>query len=84
RLCIAPGLVDVVEPHLDRLGALAGGRLDTLAGIADRNPPKLHVRHRTGVDREWIEKHPAYVEMEQVAFGDYGLAAMSHRAGIFG
>jgi alkylation response protein AidB-like acyl-CoA dehydrogenase len=84
RLCIAPGLIDVVEPHLDRLGALAGGRLDELAGIADRNPPKLHVRHRTGSDREWIEKHPAYVEMEQIAFGDYGLAAMSHRAGVFG
>src|SRR5258705_12698923 len=31
-----------LEPHFDRLGALAGGRLDELARIADRHPPVLH------------------------------------------
>ena len=84
RLCIAPGLFAHLEPHLDRLGALAGGRLDELAGSADRNPPQLHHRDRTGTDRQWIEKHPAYEEMERLAFGEFGLAAMSHRAGVFG
>jgi len=29
-----------MEPHLDRLGALAGGALDDLAATADRNPPR--------------------------------------------
>ena len=84
KLCVAPELFAHVEPHLDRLGALAGGRLDALAGTADRNPPRLHHRDRTGADRQWIEKHPAYEEMERMAFADYGLAAMSHRGGVFG
>ena len=83
KLCIAPDLFAHIEPYLDRLGALAGGRLDQLAGTADRNPPVLHHRDRTGVDRQWIEKHPAYEEMERLAFGDFGLAAMSHRGGVF-
>ena len=84
KLCVAPELFAHIEPHLDRLGALAGGRLDALAGTADRNPPRLHHRDRTGADRQWIEKHPAYEEMERMAFADYGLAAMSHRGGVFG
>ncbi len=84
KLCVAPELFTHIEPILDRLGALAGGRLDMLAGTADRNPPKLHYRDRTGADRQWIEKHPAYEEMERMAFADFGLAAMSHRPGVFG
>jgi alkylation response protein AidB-like acyl-CoA dehydrogenase len=71
-----------LAPHLDRLGALAGGRLDELAGQADRNPPVLHPRSRTGADDPHIDKHPAYREMERLAFGEYGLAALSHRAGV--
>ena len=73
-----------LAPHLDRLGALAGGRLDELAGQADRNPPVLHQRRRSGEDGDWIEKHPAYRGMEQLAFGDHGLAALSHRGGVLG
>jgi alkylation response protein AidB-like acyl-CoA dehydrogenase len=73
-----------LAPHLDRLGALAGGRLDDLAGIADRHPPVLHHRTRSGADEQRIDKHPAYREMERLAFGDYGLAALSHRAGVLG
>ena len=71
-------------PHLDRLGRMAGGDLDTLAATADRNPPQLHHRTRGGADRQWIEKHPAYEALERVAFSDYGLAAMSHRGGVLG
>src|SRR5215470_13471405 len=41
-----------LEPHLDRLGALAGGRLDELARIADRHPPVLHPRDRFGRSEE--------------------------------
>ena len=81
-LYLEPTLHAHLLPHLDRLGALAGGILDELAGTADRNPPQLHHRDRSGTDRQWIEKHPAYEEMERIAFSDYGLAAMSHRAGV--
>jgi alkylation response protein AidB-like acyl-CoA dehydrogenase len=72
-----------LEPTFDRLGGLAGGRLDELATIADRNPPTLSVRRRTGEDCNAVEKHPAYVEMERLAFSELGLAAMSHR-GVLG
>ena len=73
-----------LQPQLQQLGGLAGGVLDTLAQTADRNPPTLEHRTRSGIDAQRIVKHPAYVEMERVAFSQYGLAAMSHRAGVFG
>ena len=57
-----------LQPHLQRLGALAGGVLDELALTSDKHPPTLEHRHRTGVDAQRIVKHPAYVEMERVAF----------------
>ncbi|HYZ31198.1 MAG TPA: acyl-CoA dehydrogenase family protein [Crenalkalicoccus sp.] len=83
-LYLPPALHAHLLPHLDRLGALAGGRLDELAGIADRNPPVLHPRDRRGADAERIEYHPAYREMAAIAFGEYGLAALSHRGGVLG
>lgn len=72
-----------LEPTFDYLGAVAGGRLDQLAGIADHNPPTLSVRRRTGEDCNVVEKHPAYIEMERLAFSKLGLAALSHR-GVLG
>ena len=73
-----------LRPHLERLGALAGGPLDELAQVADRNPPTLSVRDRRGRDASRVDKHPAYVTMERIAFCEFGLAAMSHRAGVLG
>ena len=73
-----------LEPHFDRLGALAGGRLDELARIADKHPPVLHPRDRFGRDEDWIDYHAAYREMEGIAFGDFQFHAMSHRAGALG
>jgi alkylation response protein AidB-like acyl-CoA dehydrogenase len=75
---------EVLAPHFARLGALAGGRLDELARVADRHPPVLHARDRFGRDEDWIEYHPAYREMERIAFGDFQFHAMSHRAGVLG
>ena len=73
-----------LEPHFSRLGALAGQHLDDLAGIADKHPPTLSVRSRTGIDESRVEKHPAYVELERWAYSEFGLAAMSHRGGVLG
>jgi alkylation response protein AidB-like acyl-CoA dehydrogenase len=73
-----------LEPHFDRLGQLAGGRLDELARIADQHPPVLHPRDRFGRDEDWIDYHSSYREMETIAFGDFGFHAMSHRAGALG
>jgi acyl-CoA dehydrogenase len=74
----------LLQPHLHQLGALAGGVLDALAQTADKNPPTLEHRTRSGIDAQRIVKHPAYVEMERLAFSRFGLAAMSHRGGVFG
>ena len=78
------GLLQHLRPHYQRLGGLAGGRLDELARVADRHPPVLHPRDRFGRDEDWIEYHPAYREMEQIAFGDFQFHLMSHRGGVLG
>lgn len=83
-LYLPEGLSAHLAPHFDRLGAMAGGALDELAATADRNPPVLKHRLRTGEDSQSIEKHPAYREMERLAYGEFGLAALSHRGGVLG
>ena len=84
RLYLPEPVFAHLQPHFERLGGLAGGRLDELASIADKHPPTLSVRSRRGADESRIDKHPAYVEMERIAFCDLGLAAMSHRGGVLG
>lgn len=84
RIHLPPRLMGHIEPHLDRLGALAGDHLDTCARLADRHTPVLHQRDRFGRDEQWIEYHPAYRELERVAFGEFGIHAMSHRKGVLG
>ena len=83
-LYMDPKLREHLTPHYDSLGGLAGGKLDELAEVADKHPPVLHPRDRFGRDEDWIEYHPAYREMEKIAFGELGLHAMSHRSGVFG
>ncbi len=84
KLYMDPKLREHLNPHYDRLGELAGGKLDELAEVADKHPPVLHPRDRFGRDEDWIEYHPAYREMEKIAFGELGLHAMSHRGGVLG
>lgn len=81
---LPPALLAHLQPHLHRLGELAGGELDRLAHSADLNPPVLEHRSRAGLDAQRILKHPDYVAMERLAFSEFGLAAMSHRAGVLG
>jgi alkylation response protein AidB-like acyl-CoA dehydrogenase len=71
-----------LTPHFERLGALVGNALDDLAAAADRNPPVLHPRDRQGQDSGTIEKHPAYREMERLAFAEFEMSAMSHRPAL--
>ena len=83
-LYLPADLLAHMRPHFERLGMLAGGRLDELAHTADHHPPTLSLRTRTGIDDPRVHKHPAYVEMERLAFSEYGLAAMSHREETLG
>ena len=75
-LHLEPKLCTHLLPHFTRLGAMAGAELDELALEADKNHSVLHAQR--------VEKHSAYRKLEQVAFGQYGLAAMSHRGGVLG
>src|SRR5882757_8299168 len=84
RIYLEPNDFRRLESHFDRLGALAGGRLDELARIADKHPPVLNARDRFGRDEDWIDYHSSYREMERIAFGDFQFHAMSHRAGTLG
>jgi acyl-CoA dehydrogenase len=83
-LYLPADLLAHLQPTLQRLGGLAGSVLDTLAHSADHNPPTLSHRSRSGIDAQHISKHPDYVALERMAFGELGLAAMSHRGGVLG
>ena len=53
-------------------------------GLPTAIAPVLHQRDRFGRDSQWIEYHPAYRELENAAFGEFGIHAMSIRKGILG
>ena len=72
------------RPHLTAMGEVAGGELDALAAVADRHPPVLRTHDETGRRIDEVVRHPAYQAMERIAFERFGLAAMSHRAGVLG
>lgn len=72
-----------VVPKLHQLGSLVGAELDELAATADRNPPVLHYRDRDGSNAQRIEKHPAYVELERLAFDEFAMSKISHQP-VFG
>ncbi|MDI3388044.1 acyl-CoA dehydrogenase family protein [Streptomyces sp. B-S-A8] len=73
-----------VEPLLDELGALAAGELDRQATLADANPPRLVPYAPDGERVDEIAFHPAHDRAAEIAYERFGLAAMSHRAGVLG
>lgn len=84
RIHLSEKLFNHIEPHLDKLGEMVGGRLDECGRVADRHVPVLHHRDKFGRDAQTIEYHPAYRELENAAFGEFGIHAMSHRKGVLG
>lgn len=72
------------ERILTAAGEAAGGELNRLAFIADKNPPQLVQFDRRGRRVDRVEKHPAYHEMQRIAFERFALAAVSHRDGVLG
>ena len=48
RLCFLEGTFTHFARHWDRIGELAGDRLDELAATADQNAPILHTHDRFG------------------------------------
>ncbi len=77
-------LQEFLAPHYRDLGEISGTDLDIWSRDADRHIPQLHNRDAKGRDEDWIEFHPSYRKMENVAFGKFGLHAMSNRPGVLG
>lgn len=71
-----------MTPIYQRLGEVAGNRLDDLSRLCDRHIPVLHTRDARGQNRDWVEFHPAYREMEKIGYGDFGIHCMSHKSGV--
>src|SRR5258705_4392277 len=55
RLYLEPDDLGRLEPHFDRLGILAGSRLDELARVAEQHPPGLNARDRCGPDDDRMD-----------------------------
>lgn len=77
-------LLSFLTPHFNELGNLLGHELSEFSDQAERHSPKLSYRDRSGRDNEWIEFHPAYREMEKIAYGRFGIHAIGHREGVLG
>jgi acyl-CoA dehydrogenase len=73
-----------LAPHLDEMGSLAATELDSAARTADINPPTLRQWDASGNRIDEVVYHPAYRHMEEIAYGRFGLAGMSHRPGVLG
>ena len=77
-------MLSKIENQFIELGKIVGNQLEDLALTADKNSPKLSKRARDGSFTNTIEKHPDFIKLEKYAFERFGLAAMSHRHGVFG
>lgn len=73
-----------LAPHLDEMGAVAATDVDAAARTADVNPPVLRQWDAAGERVDDVVFHPAYRQLEEIAYARFGLAAMSHRPGVLG
>lgn len=65
------------EPKLASMGERAAVEVAPLAAIADHNPPRLISHDERGNRIDRIEYHPAYREMQKIAYGS-GMIAMKY------
>jgi acyl-CoA dehydrogenase len=66
-------------PQLERMGRLAASDVAPLAAIADRESPTLLTHDARGERVDRVEFHPAYREMERIAYGS-GMITMKYDA----
>src|SRR5205085_12010791 len=59
-------------------------RMDELAQIANRQGPVLKQFDKRGQRVDEVIFHPAYHELEKIAYQDFAIAACSHREGASG
>ena len=69
---------------LTEMGAVASQRMDSLAEVANRQGPVLMQFNKKGQRLDEVVFHPAYHELERIAYQDFAIAACSHRDGALG
>ncbi|HEY6410717.1 MAG TPA: acyl-CoA dehydrogenase family protein [Ktedonobacteraceae bacterium] len=69
---------------LTSMGEVASQRMDELAQIANRQGPTLVQYDKRGQRIDEVVFHPAYHELERLAYEDFAIAACSHCEGALG
>ena len=69
---------------LTEMGAMASQKMDSLAEAANRQGPVLMQFDKKGQRVDEVVFHPAYHELERIAYQDFAIAACSHRDGALG
>jgi len=80
RLCrrkLGDAAWSFAEPRLKEMGELAAVEVAPLAAIADREQPRLVTHDPRGNRVNRVEYHPAYREMQRIAYGS-GMIAMKY------
>jgi alkylation response protein AidB-like acyl-CoA dehydrogenase len=72
------------ETILSEMGAVASQKMDSLAEEANRHGPVLMQFDKMGQRVDKVIFHPAYHELERIAYQDFAIAAASHRDGALG
>ncbi len=72
------------EGILSKMGEVASQRMDELAQVADRQGPALIQYDKRGQRIDEVVFHPAYHELERIAYEDFAIAACTHREGALG
>src|SRR3989442_12436936 len=72
------------QPPLTDMGAVASQKMDQLAELANRQGPTLVQFDKRGQRIDEVVFHPAYYELEHIAYEDFAIAACSHREGALG
>ncbi len=73
-----------VQPLLTHLGSVASCEMDDLAAEAERVKPVLAQYDKKGQRIDEVIYHPAYHELERIAYEDFAIAACCHREGALG
>ena len=72
------------EIILSEMGAVSSQKMDSLAEEANRQGPVLVQFDKKGQRIDEVIFHPAYHELERIAYQDFAIAACSHRDDALG
>ena len=78
RRKLTNGAWEWAEPQLAAMGERAAREVAPLAAIADREQPRLVTHDVRGKRINRVDYHPAYREMERIAYGS-GMVAMKYQ-----